>query len=722
MRTLFTAVLPLVLAASLQGAVFPAPVPVSPGDGTARSVTAQRCPTFSWSGVPGAWGYEIAVFSLGEEADAFAIDPQSGDALLRVTIPAQASSWTPSLEHCLAAGSRYAWFVRESGGPGRSGGNWSGAASFEVGSVAAVAPWSDEEMARLIERWMRSASRDRNLPAAQNAIIDDVKSVAEAARDRATEARDRATEARERAREARDKATAITNWVGPAGELADVKAVAASLKELFDEAARLLRRFSGSAAGGPETLGTHSAQMFEDAKIKGLYEDAIDMVRFFATEQAAGYESFVASSGGERCGPGSPCAIFRAELKALLEDVEELMDAVSDLRPEAAGPRMELDPLISLFEQIPPRMIYPIYRMNEAAGLIDRLGDLRDTATELRRLAPLFTEIGASSVRASGESTTTPLCERLAGKEDALRIVSYSIQAVAVAIKMTGKVMQGLGETKFGGAVGPAVVTGKIQASPLMTAGNIFWGVGDAIFAMGASAIPVLNNCRLLGRFADVDAELAVIKAQLPDTTVIDSILTAVEEITPVGGQITDHDAATQGRFGDVDTALTGLDTHLSSIDTHVGQAGAAVAAVGTALGAHDGNLTAIGTLITGHDQKLVAHELAVSTALGELRRATEGLQERFDALESASIIRIERQLAACEPLVSLYLPAAHGGQAEVVAELVRDSIDRAAAAGVKTNSAEVHYDRAEKERDDGEFVKAFGSLCRSYDALTAGG
>ena len=41
-----------------------APEPVSPGASRPGAITELRCPTFSWAGVAGAAGYELAVFRV----------------------------------------------------------------------------------------------------------------------------------------------------------------------------------------------------------------------------------------------------------------------------------------------------------------------------------------------------------------------------------------------------------------------------------------------------------------------------------------------------------------------------------------------------------------------------------------------------------------------------------------------------------------------------------
>jgi hypothetical protein len=661
-------------------AVFPGPTPVSPGQPHLRSATAYRCPTFSWSSVPGAWGYELAVFAVNGEGDALTVDP-SGEALIRVTVPANASSWTPSVEQCLAAGSRYTWFVRESGMPGRSAGNWSPAASFEVDRIADNAPWSDEEMANLIARWLRSSAGERDIPLQTDGLGFDFAGAFSSISIKLNNVATEVDTARGYALTARNNAANILTWTDGIGNLSDVKASAISLKDMFDEAARLLSGPAGlSVPGSVEAHGTPSAQLFEDTALRAFYEEAVEMVRFFAAEQSAGVDSFLASPGGAPCGPGSPCATFRSELGAILENLENLMNVASELRPQAEDPRMELDQMIAMFENMPPRLIYPFYRMDQSIGLIDRLSDLDQTTADLRLLIPLLTPADAASIIVTAESPIPQLCQDIAGKEETLRKVSYGIQGVGVVVKLIGKIMQGFGETTFGGTVGPAVVTGTIETSPLLSYGQLFWGVGEVIFAMGASGTPILNNCRVLERFADLDQQLVNIQSGLPGD--------------------------------ELDAALGTIDGRLTSIDSGLGQTGAAVQSVGT--------------LVTTQGEALIDHDSTVKTAIGDVQRATERLDGRFDSLENGSEatnrVRIELQLIACEPLVSLYLPAEHGGQAEKVAELVRDSIDRALAAGVNTKSAEVHYDRAQGQSESGEHAKAFRTLCTAYGALTTGG
>ena len=99
------------------------PVTVSPGSPTEVVVVESRCPTFSWSAVPEAKGYELVVYRLAGGSEAAA------PAILR-TVPAGVSSWTPSLKECLIKGKGYAWSIRALDSSGES--EWSSPSLFSV--------------------------------------------------------------------------------------------------------------------------------------------------------------------------------------------------------------------------------------------------------------------------------------------------------------------------------------------------------------------------------------------------------------------------------------------------------------------------------------------------------------------------------------------------------------------------------------------------------------
>ena len=69
------------------------------------SLVESRCPTFSWAGGSTAIAYELVVYQVEE-------DTRPTEPVIRMNLPATASSWTPSMDDCLVRGVRYAWSVR----------------------------------------------------------------------------------------------------------------------------------------------------------------------------------------------------------------------------------------------------------------------------------------------------------------------------------------------------------------------------------------------------------------------------------------------------------------------------------------------------------------------------------------------------------------------------------------------------------------------------------
>jgi hypothetical protein len=99
------------------------PEAVSPGAAERVVALLNGCPTYSWTLVPGAQGFELAVHRAEKDSTAEPAAPT-----LRVEVPAT-SAWTPSLEECLAPG-QYGWVVRAKTAQGWT--EWSEPRLFEV--------------------------------------------------------------------------------------------------------------------------------------------------------------------------------------------------------------------------------------------------------------------------------------------------------------------------------------------------------------------------------------------------------------------------------------------------------------------------------------------------------------------------------------------------------------------------------------------------------------
>lgn len=82
---------------------------ISPGGVQVSARIFGRCPSFSWSLVDGARGYELLVFGVDSPRDG---EIELLEPPMRVEVSGNASSWTASGDRCLTTGERYAWTVR----------------------------------------------------------------------------------------------------------------------------------------------------------------------------------------------------------------------------------------------------------------------------------------------------------------------------------------------------------------------------------------------------------------------------------------------------------------------------------------------------------------------------------------------------------------------------------------------------------------------------------
>jgi hypothetical protein len=113
-----------------QTAGSPPPQGISPGSAVAAERAGETCPTFSWSAVDRAAGYELVLYRVGDDGGLTTAREQR--------FPAGASSWTPPAAQCPEPGARHAWAVRALSGKGA--GEWSEALLFETPG----APSADE--------------------------------------------------------------------------------------------------------------------------------------------------------------------------------------------------------------------------------------------------------------------------------------------------------------------------------------------------------------------------------------------------------------------------------------------------------------------------------------------------------------------------------------------------------------------------------------------------
>lgn len=89
------------------------PAAVSPGAADRIATIRGDCPAFSWGEVDGASFYELVAYQLPQAVElASDVDVSQYARVLLQEVPRGASSWTPTVESCLAQGASYVWFVR----------------------------------------------------------------------------------------------------------------------------------------------------------------------------------------------------------------------------------------------------------------------------------------------------------------------------------------------------------------------------------------------------------------------------------------------------------------------------------------------------------------------------------------------------------------------------------------------------------------------------------
>jgi hypothetical protein len=134
------------------------PEGVSPGAVDRIVEVEGRCPTFIWSGVPGAAAYELVVYRVPTEpqaSGAAGIELSASNEVLFARVPGGATAWQPRLADGLDPGGSYVWFVRavrlEEAGEVVEAGDWSAARFFSV--PAAPSGEQVRQALEVLQRW-----------------------------------------------------------------------------------------------------------------------------------------------------------------------------------------------------------------------------------------------------------------------------------------------------------------------------------------------------------------------------------------------------------------------------------------------------------------------------------------------------------------------------------------------------------------------------------------
>ncbi|MGE0481462.1 MAG: hypothetical protein AB7Q17_13420 [Phycisphaerae bacterium] len=293
------------------------------------------------------------------------------------------------------------------------------------------------------------------VPAAGGDILDDIFSIATAARDRATEARNNAASARDRAIEARNNAAAARDT---AIEMRD------------------------NMQAGLQALS---------AQVQDAIEEAVEDLQRDIQDEIAGRDAFIQS------GAADP---FRANLAALVQRTEALFNALS-AASGMANLTIDFGRLESAILALPDRALYPLYRtlvveMNLFAGgaLLTRLDE---AAAQLALLAQVMSEAdmnnGSASSFLDGELAR---CEFVFDNYDDIRLASSALSALGGTLKLVGVILSAAGETQIhstGGVWGWVGVSLKNNRTKKV--GIALSGAADAIFAVTGYAGTKLRYC-----------------------------------------------------------------------------------------------------------------------------------------------------------------------------------------------------------------------------------
>lgn len=700
-RRLFAvSILPAALFAARPSPGFRGPEPVSPGQSGQFRVVAGRCPTFSWSAVPGAWGYEVALYSAREGAEE-AVLPAETEPVLRAEIPAPASSWTPSLDQCLDPGERYVWFIREKGGFGRGDGAWSRGFAFEIDAEAALG--LDPDLAALLEQLKQLQAQLEQIRqsgvVAPQGLAEDIKNDIQFIVDRIGPVHSRVVEIHPNVLDIKSK----TN---------DVKAATDQLQDIITE-----------------NRGHITSE------VRDLIDQAILQVKFFATNELEGMDAFL----------GAEEVQFRSDILALIADLREVTKGVLDLGQSQAGgvaPKLDTALLESLIERVPGEALYPLYRLFVQETNVLESVELSGVADDLQFIRPLFTGEGSSASGSAIEPLGSPgsvdgtahqsSCDFVNGNFDRLTNIATQLAGRGVMFRAFGTYHMMRGETNlehdfmihgyFGGA---------IKNNPQKQFGTIFDGLGQVLLQISEVIRVNQRHCKLIG---GQDAILAAIPPKQDIVDLKDDLAALdIATLNTVGSNLQRIETTLNGVDADVD----GLATTLGAVDADVDALGATLLTHDGALSSHHAHLAALGNAIgaadAAHDLRLAAHDQGIVTSVAALDAKLDAVGQDLDLLRSeVDAIQIdaetlqsqgmERQLVRCEPLVSLYLPSSHGGRLEAVMDLVSESISRAASAGVPTKDAEKHFARGQSEFASERYPKAFDEVCKAYRALTSGG
>lgn len=244
-----------------------------------------------------------------------------------------------------------------------------------------------------------------------------------------------------------------------------------------------------------------------DGKIKAMIDEIRSMLQEAVNTQQDGLSDFL--DGG--CDPGnlsSECGRFRADLKSLVQNIQDLNNEILDFHPlPGLDLRME-DPGIQRFlDVIPGRALFPAYKVMTKLGFFDSdlLASMEDARDNLAILKVVVFDEDQSTLALSSMPGQIPVpqsCGVILQQETVVKVAGASILGIGVVARIVGAILDGISKTVFAGPVEMdggihGYVHGTIHQNNPHLIGAILNGAGEIMIPVGDFALNKVKFCRV---------------------------------------------------------------------------------------------------------------------------------------------------------------------------------------------------------------------------------
>ena len=269
--------------------------------------------------------------------------------------------------------------------------------------------------------------------------------------------------------------------------------------------------------------------------LRRIVDETLDDLKQNVQREIDGRDEFLGAGGN--CAVGSECYQFRGDMVQLLVNIQDLTNALFDVTP--ADVQFELQRTIDLVEQIPGRVLFPLYRALASdsrlfdSGFVEMLGDL---ALDIRTLDDGMKE-GPSSVPTSADGlreaglVDLSECETILANIELFNDAALAVTGGAAAAKLVGKGLIAWGETTVEGDAGiHGYVHATLKNNTRKKIGGFVDGIADLTFAFSSYAHTKMRYCTV----RDAQHQMLVNQQTLQDGQA--EILEAIRNIGPPWG------------------------------------------------------------------------------------------------------------------------------------------------------------------------------------------